>query len=269
MNIAALKNGREAAMSNQLEWVVITGGEGQRVDIVDETQALLTGLEYAVERRGPDLYLPEFGLTLSPRGLNLPNSNGGSVSTVSIVRATHPKIFPTGVFEYQHGAGADAPEALRYGLNQWAQLDLPVLCDALLDAPKVCATMEMTFPTDDGGAERRRRILLGQTAHAMASPPETATADSCCEEHSFCPCCLTTQCMDAFMPLLKSDQTLGVRMFAMRDAEGATSADCRINGEDFEAGKEALRAYADKWPGHGFEFRKQYVLFQSLPIPAP
>ena len=256
-------------MSEQNEWIVIAlaGGDGA-VDIVTEAEAMLTGLEYTVERRGADLYLPEFSLTFSPRGIGLSQSDSGTVRTVSIVRAVHPEAFPAGIFEYQRGAGANPREALQYGLNRWARLDVPVFCDALLETPKQCTTMEMTFPLEDGRPERKHRVILGPTAHMMASPPEEMAGGSCGEEHSFCPCCLTTQCMDSFLPLFESSETLGVRLLAMRDDNGETSADCRINGEDFEAGKEALRAYARGWPRHGFEFRKQYVLYQSLPLAA-
>lgn len=253
-------------MFGQVEWIAIAQDGGENVDIVTEAEAMLTGLGYIAERRGPDLYLPESGLTFSPRGIGLSQRDNGSISTVSIVRVTHPKVFPAGIFEYQHGAGASPREALQYGLNQWARLDVPVLCDALLETPRQCTFLEMTFKAEDGRPERKRRAVLGPTAHLMASPPEKAEGDACGEPHSFCPCCLTTQCMDSFLPLFKSDETLGVRLYAMRDANGETSADCRVNGQDFEPGKEALRAYAQKWPQHGFEFRKQYVVYQSLPI---
>ena len=41
-------------------------------------------------------------------------------------------------------------------------------------------------------------------------------------------------------------------------------ADCRVNGDDFEPGAIALRAYATTWPDAGYEFRKQYVIFQPF-----
>jgi hypothetical protein len=50
----------------------------------------------------------------------------------------------------------------------------------------------------------------------------------------------------------------------MRDADGVPAADCRVNGRDFEPGAVALRAYAATWPAAGYEFRKQYVVLQSI-----
>jgi hypothetical protein len=57
----------------------------------------------------------------------------------------------------------------------------------------------------------------------------------------------------------------GVRLFAMRGADGAAEADCRLNGEDWEAGKAALIKYVESWPDLGVEFRKQYVIIQDQP----
>jgi hypothetical protein len=254
-------------MSSESEWTVIAQDGGERVDIVTEAQEMLTGLGYAVERREADLYLPDSGLTFSPRGISFSQSDNGSIRTVSIVRAAHPKLLPAGIFEFQHGSGDHPREALQYGLNQWARLDVPVLCGAVLETQDTCTVMEMTFPPEDGRPERKRRVILGPTAHVMSSRPENTGADACGEEHSFCPCCLTTQCGDVFLPLFKAEETFGVRLFAMRNEAGEVGADCRINGEEYEPGKEALREYARSWPQHGFEFRKQYVLYQSLPLP--
>ena len=56
----------------------------------------------------------------------------------------------------------------------------------------------------------------------------------------------------------------GIRFFAVRDEQGVTEADCRVNGEDWAVGAEALRKYAATWPGAGYEFRKQYVILHTL-----
>jgi len=53
-------------------------------------------------------------------------------------------------------------------------------------------------------------------------------------------------------------------LLATREKDGSTQADCRINGAEWETGKEALRAYAETWPHAGFEMRKQYVVLQPM-----
>jgi hypothetical protein len=162
--------------------------------------------------------------------------------------------FPTGFLEYQHSAGADVAEATTAGFRQWVQLDLATIEDALPGAEQRWLRLELTLPARGGEPPRRRRIVLGPTARRGGA---AATDDP---EHPFCPCCLFTQGLTAFQPLLEEAGTIGIRLFAARNADGSVEADCRANGADFAAGAEALRAYAATWPGSGFEFRKQYAV---------
>jgi hypothetical protein len=64
-------------------------------------------------------------------------------------------------------------------------------------------------------------------------------------------------------PIILDGQFYGIRLFAMRGQDGTAGADCRLNGEDWEPGKNALIAYVNSWPDRGVEFRKQYVILQS------
>ncbi len=80
------------------------------------------------------------------------------------------------------------------------------------------------------------------------------------EEHPFCPCCLFTNSHEAFKPIIESPGLFAIRLYAARDASGEPTADCRINGKEFEPGKAELRTYVAKWPDAGVEFRKQYVV---------
>ena len=63
---------------------------------------------------------------------------------------------------------------------------------------------------------------------------------------------------------MEGDAFYGLRLYAARDENGEPQADCRINGEDWEPGKEALRDYAGTWTPAGYEFRKQYVVLQTV-----
>ena len=64
--------------------------------------------------------------------------------------------------------------------------------------------------------------------------------------------------------MFETDAFYAIRLFAAREADGTVQADCRINGEDFEVGRKALRQYVLTWPPRGFEYRKQYVIMQSM-----
>ena len=244
-------------MDESSEWVKVgLAGEDGEVDVVAEAAEALAEHGVETQRHGYDLHVEAFDLVLSPRGIGIEEITDGGVRTVTIVRVSHPLLIPSGLFEYQHSVGEDARSALRSGFAQWAQIDLPVLCDLTRDKPEHCSMMEMTFPEEEGG--QVRRLLFGPTAQ-MAQLPPPGDADQ--DEHPFCPCCLTTNCLEAFLPLIKSSETLGVRLYALRDANGEAGADCRVNGEDFPEGIAALRAYAETWPARGIEFRKQYVMF--------
>jgi hypothetical protein len=179
-------------------------------------------------------------------------------------------LIPAGVFEYQHSAGDNTADSIAKGLHQWVQTDFVALLEALRPKPHVCTMMEMDFPANDGKPARVRRAILGPVAHFMQHPPakpEPSGADGGDEggdEHPFCPCCLLTRSFQVFKDFMEDDAFYGLRLYAARDENCAPQADCRVNGEDWEAGKEALREYAATWPPAGYEFRKQYVVLQSI-----
>lgn len=107
-----------------------------------------------------------------------------------------------------------------------------------------------------------RKIYMGPYAHHVSQQAEQCNADDDC--HTFCPCCLFTNSIEAYRELLQSPRTLGIRLFATRNVDNTIGADCRINGEDYPLGAEHLRKYVTSWPDLGFEFRKQYVVIRSV-----
>jgi hypothetical protein len=132
----------------------------------------------------------------------------------------------------------------------------------------------MSFPEKDGRPAYTRRVILGPIAHLVQNP--TVHADKSTpgsgedvegdgdDEHDFCPCCLLTRSFEAFTPLIEDSGVYGLLLFAARDADGASQADCRVNGDDWEKGAQALRQYVTTWPDAGYEFRKQYVVLHTL-----
>lgn len=248
--------------SGDQEFVRIGLSSGEAVEIADVAAAALTEQGHALERRTNDLDLCGTGYLLMPRLLNVEEKDDGGFQTSSIVRFTHPDLFPDGAFEYQHATGDTLTESLKSGFSQWARMDFPTLLDTLSDAPRASSFMEMAWPAPDGRGELKRRLVLGPTGHLAQRPDAVTEGEE--PEHPFCPCCLTTNCLDAFQEYLQSDRTYGLRLYAARMANGEVSADCRINGEEFEAGKAALRKYAATWPDRGLELRKQYVVIRSI-----
>jgi hypothetical protein len=233
----------------------VVGQGSERVDVVELTQEVLQAAGVPTERHGDDLHLVDLGLVFAPRCISVDADDDG-VSTVTIVRTKHAVAFPSGTFEYQHGAGDDLRSALRFGLEDWAAVDLPVLCEVPLEKPRTCSELTMKFPTDDGRL-LVRRVLLGPVKAFAENPP----ADADREQHGlFCGCCMMTSALEQFLPHLKATDSKGIRLYAARDGDGIAMADCRVNGEDFDEGKAALTEYARAWPDWGIQFRKQYAV---------
>ncbi|WP_369977392.1 DUF6348 family protein [Xanthomonas bundabergensis] len=196
------------------------------------------------------------------------------IRTATIIQVRHPALFPDGIAEFQHASGADTEQSLVSGFATWARTDLVALSEAVSAAQqeRSCMTLQLDFPAP---AAHRREVVLGPVARlggaantAACDVGDAGDADE--QAHAFCPCCLFTQSLEAFKPVLEHDaRMLGIRLFASRDAAGAVAADCRINGVDFAEGAECLRRYAATWPAHAaLEFRKQYVVVRppdSLP----
>lgn len=202
----------------------------------------------------------ESGFRLLPQIASFHPLEKGGIRTVTTIQTHHSSLVPEGLFEYQHSSGDDTQTAIRKGFDQWVRTDFIPLLDATLPQGKLCTTMVMTLPEAEGRPERTRRAVLGPIAHYRSDPPASDPE----EEHPFCPCCLVTRSFLAFKELFEADKFFGVRLFALRDAEGVPGADCRVNGEDYQAGADALKSYAEAWPAAGYEFRKQYVIFQTV-----
>jgi hypothetical protein len=226
------------------------------------------------DERGGGVEHVESGFVCVPTLENFQPLDRGGVQTVTTVRVTHPRLVPGGLFEFQHSVGDNIEDAFRKGFDPWAQMDFVTLLDASRRKPKSAMAMEMKFPAEGERPPRVRRLVLGPVMHFRSNPPPPQTPKEAGEpgegsEHDFCPCCLLMQSFEPFKSLVEGDGFHGIRLYATRDENGETAADCRIDGEDFEAGKAALRAYVARWPQAGVEFRKQYVVVQSLDEPTP
>lgn len=206
--------------------------------------------------RQDDWVVTEHGLKLLPQLANV--ELGDYFRTMTTIEAASPSF--SGIFEYQHSNSEESIEAsIREGFELWCKVDLLVLHDALRIEAEDCMIMQMDIPAEDGHPAYARRIVLGPVANFAEQPTPPN------EEHPFCNCCFFTNTIDTFMDEIKGQGVRMVRFYAARDQDGQAMADCRINGEDFDRGKEALVKYAEGWPQRGFEFRKQLILIQDTP----
>lgn len=249
--------------------VEVTNGERDWSEKVDSVDVLAAGLEakgIPFERSKEWLRL-DGGLIIRPQFVSLRPRDDGSVQTTTTIEINHDTLCPAGTFEYQHAAGETASESLQQGFEAWADWDLPVLREALLNQFDRCMVMSMDFPAQESVSARTRQLIFGPPTHAFVSQrkqPATSSEQGN-DEHDFCPCCLLTRSFEAFRELIEGDGFFALRLFAMRNASGGYEADCRVNGVDWPAGAEALVKYAETWPDIGFEFRKQYVAIRTIP----
>jgi hypothetical protein len=234
----------------------------ENVNAVTLAAQALKKLGHAVANEKTWLHHTESGFQLVPQLVGIHPLQKG-VRTVTTMQSNHSTLAPRGVFEYQHSTGEDIAKSIASGFEQWAQTDFVTLLDAIQPQPKSCTALEMAFPATDDRPARLRRAVLGPVAHFMQQPPRKDEG-SPPEEHPFCPCCLLTRSFEAFRELIEGDDFYCLRLFAARDQDGVAQADCRVNGDDWKQGAQALREYAATWPAAGYEFRKQYVLLQSI-----
>ncbi|MFZ6686772.1 DUF6348 family protein [Undibacterium sp. SXout11W] len=219
----------------------------------------LTQASQTFEQTESHLLTPE-GLIFAVQQIESVALGEDRVRTCTKIHAWHPTYFPQGIFEFQHALAATEEAAFVDGFKQWINMDLQVLLDATLDVPVNCTVIEMNTAADETNATAHfRQVILGPVAHlaSLAAPKKK-------EEHPFCPCCLFTESIAAFHDVLQSDRFVGVRLFASRDNQGILAADCRVNGEDFQAAVAPLVQYAEAWPQRGLEFRKQYIIIRSV-----
>jgi hypothetical protein len=273
--------GRAPAKSPANPGVCVTGNVsftragkswGEEINTVRTLERVLKALGHKVTAHDSWLEDRSGGLVFLPMLVEIVTLDDGGVRTVSTIETSHPEHIRRGVFEYQHSAGSSVEDALSKGFDQWARTDLVTLIDALLPRPQTCMMMGMKFAEAEDRPARYRRAVLGPVAHfATHTQPQhdaghAGPGDQGEAHPPFCACCLLTNSFLAFKDLIEGDDFLGIRLYAARSADGEPQADCRVNGEDWEAGAAALREYVTKWPGEGLEFRKQYVVVQSRPL---
>ena len=203
-------------------------------------------------------------LQIVPQFVELEPYENGSVRTMTTIQLNHPDCFPQGIFEYQHADGKDAIKSLLFGFIQWYQQCLIPIVDSLNSQPGACQELKKIFPAKNGSPQLTRRLTFGQPLWLVTGEQHDVTARELSdEEHDYCHCCLFSKNIKTFAPLFESNSYICLLLFAARDPNGYAESDCRINGEDFPEGKQALSEYVATWPHRGFEARKQFVILSN------
>ena len=219
----------------------------ESMNLVGTLERLLTECGRAVRIEEPFVLDLESQLSLRPL-LSAMQPGDRGVRTSTTIEIKHPTCVLSPVFEYQHSFGPNLEESLLSGFRQWYDSDFVTLIDGVREKAVNC--MELI--------QDERRVTLGPLI--LGRQPDLPPADC---DHPPCPCCFFTKTMDAFRPLVNAPGFYALRLYAARDPQGNPIADCRVNGEDYAAGKKALVEYARTWKSAGVESRKQYILIQN------
>ena len=211
-------------------------------------ERLLTERGRAVRMEGPTIVDLESQLSLRPLLQAMQPVHQKGVHTSTTIEIKHPTLILSPIFEYQHSAGPNIEDSAMAGFRQWYDSDFITMRDAVRDKAVDC--MELS--------ENGRRITVGPLIHGcQLSIPRDES------EHPLCPCCMFTRTKSAYQSLLSAPGFYALRLYAARDPHGNPVADCRLNGEDYPAGKKELLEYVRTWKSAGLESRKQYVLIQD------
>ena len=241
---------------------IVAFADGERSwkeeDNLPETLAkTLKDLGHDAVVKGDWVELGEFMLV--PQVVNVEPLEESGVKTSTTIQVSHASLIPGGVFEFQHTAGANLRESFASGFKGWAELDLPVFLDALRAEAKDSMALQMKPGKESTSVlPPHRRVLMGPPLQMAQNTARLAG------DHEFCPCCLFTRCITDAQELLHDDAFHGVRLFVTRDRDGFVQADFRVDGVDRPDLAGKLVEYAKTWPERGLEYRKQYVVIQTL-----
>jgi hypothetical protein len=228
-----------AFSNDESEWT-------EELNVIDCLEKAVIAGGYVIREKSAEWLILDNDLMLHPQIFDFQMLEGRSTLRVSTtIQVCHPTLIPQGLFEYQHCYGDTLNQAIDSGYSSWVKTDLRTLSEALNDQLEFCTSMEMVLPEQGDQDAFTRRIIFGPVSHYVETPVDEQ------EEHPFCPCCLFTNSIEAFKPLLHRQDFVALRLFASRDSEGQLSADCRINGSDFQEGIEALIEYVKSWPMKG------------------
>lgn len=262
MNLEKLDNNPAHDGMITLTWQTEAGETGE--DVIELPQLLQQKLaenDWKTEIIDEKwVYQPDTGYYLLPLLWDFELDDDNLFRSASTIQIHHPELFPNGTFEYQYSFGKfeTLDEALLSGFDIWLKTDWETLLDAALPDEAQHLKLSMEFKDK----QLNRLVLLGSVGFYPAPEPESCDTDD--EQHGeFCECCLFTQSLEAFKPLLESPECYAIRVFVSRDENGEVSADCRVNGEDWDDALDALKNYAKTWGNKEMSFRKQYIIIRN------
>jgi len=242
--------------------LVTTSGEEQLVRLSDLLESVLLNMNFAVANEGLCLRIVGTDFIVTPLAVDLMQSDQ-RFQTTTTIQVDSPLGLKQTVFEFQHDSGDQPLQALTSGFKKWVEYELSVLLDVIEPDPTTSAGVAFSWQEPHSQTRTVRKVTFGPIEWVRIQPDITVFEPT---GHLFCRCCMFRNRLisDTLGRFLKSNELHAIKLFAFRDADGKTSADCRVNGVNFEDGKNALLQYARTWPGRHMETRKQYITFHTV-----
>ncbi len=190
---------------------------------------------------------------LSVRKVKPPKDDPEStINTEIAVEIRHPQWLPDGFTEYEDYTEETPAEALRITCSAWVSSVMAIILDAHGQTNKLSSHLKLEAPSRSGA----RVVVQGPVGRLAAREVDYSKTG----HDPYCPCCFTTQSLEALKGHLQEHEVYAVRFIADRSARGKVKAICRINGTDFPEGAQAIRAFAEGWPNARGESRNQFVV---------
>ncbi len=192
------------------------------------------------------------------------DEEGSSLSVVYDARAAGRG--EAGVRILAIGFGADPETAAASAAEQWAVGVLPVL-QSWVQGGHVCEVERSPMVVGVADSEERFgwSVHLGPVIGRAYGKPGSGDVDlgDLSRAAAFKPV------FEVIHSLAAHRSVMWVESFACRNfASGVTDATSRVNNDDFEAGREALRAWAASWPTGGAPLlsKRQFLLFEPTDV---
>lgn len=184
----------------------------------------------------------------------------GNIHARLIIKTRHEGLFPDGIFEFAYGGGTDMESAIIDAAYRWIQSDFNTIHDLLCTAKEhnhdgnKADVVSMTPQGEVLGWE----IVFGP----LISTTIEGVKQKISQDEIF------WRLFDVITEDLLGEKGIyPIKFFAIQNEKNEIDADCRLNGQDWQKGREALLEYIREWNLKDiFHWRKQYVIVVNRPI---
>jgi hypothetical protein len=193
------------------------------------------------------------------------NMTDNGCSVFMTIRCTHPIKFPAGITEYATGMAENKRAAVSQAFHNWIICDFTPIHDYLCESGTLLgSTSETACYAGELNEFVAWDIFYGPRIETVQHGSHLHPTKNDSKEQV-----IVIQTL--FQAL--TDEVFGVpglyyiRTFMSKYQDGSIQCDCRVNGNDWEHGKESLIQYISQYPtGDGLIYIKQNILLANKPI---